>query len=277
MFRKLKSSARAMVPGELWENLKLVSNKGYRITQQEAKRIDKLERYQQTETTFLNRTLRLVDNRSFLFIKKEIFDSQIYKFVSKKTNPYIIDCGANIGLSIIYFKQLYPAAEIMGFEPDKKVFDVLRFNVEVFQLSNVTLFERACWNKETTLQFYSEGADGGRTATEKDVDNVIEVKAVRLREYLNREVDFLKIDIEGAETEVLEDCADLLPNVDKLFVEYHSFTNQNQELSRLLQILNEAGFRYQVQHIGVFSPNPFVDISSSNNMDLQLNIFAYRQ
>ena len=276
MIKKLKNAMRTVMPAMIWENLKLVSSKKYRLTQKEAKRIDSLIRYQETETSFLNKKLRLVDNRSYLFIRKEIFDLQIYKFNSNRPNPYIIDCGANIGLSIIYFKKLYPDAEIIAFEPDKKVFDTLRFNVESFELSNVTLLERACWNKETTLKFCSEGADGGRTAIETDSNNLIEVKAVRLREYLKRPVDFLKIDIEGAEIKVLEDCADLLPNVEKLFVEYHSFTGQNQELSKLLQIINEAGFRYQVQHVGVFSPNPFIDIFSMNKMDLQLNIFAYK-
>ncbi|MDW8302856.1 MAG: FkbM family methyltransferase, partial [Bacteroidia bacterium] len=81
---------------------------------------------------------------------------------------------------------------------------------------------------------------------------------------------------EGAEVIVLEDCSDLLHNVERLFVEYHSFVGKEQKLYKLLEILEKAGFRYQVQHVGVFSQHPFIRISEYLSMDLQLNIFAYR-
>ena len=48
---------------------------------------------------------------------KEIFIENIYKQTLRE-KPYIIDCGANIGMSVIYMKQLYPQAEIIAFEPD---------------------------------------------------------------------------------------------------------------------------------------------------------------
>src|SRR6266404_2067922 len=55
----------------------------------------------------------------FLHGLHEIFISKIYDQQLDK-RPYIIDCGANIGLSIIYMKQRYPEAEILAFEPDEK-------------------------------------------------------------------------------------------------------------------------------------------------------------
>ena len=168
-------------------------------------RIQNLPRFTETEIDFLNKKIHIVDIASFNFIRKEIFDQQIYKFKADTEVPYIIDCGANIGLSIIYFKQLYPDAEIVGFEPDDKVFKALQHNMEAFNFSNVELIKKACWNEETTLKFYSEGADGGRVAKEFDTDQIIEVETIRLRKFLDRKVDFLKIDIEGAEVQVLAD------------------------------------------------------------------------
>jgi hypothetical protein len=120
-----------------------------------------------------------------------------------------------------------------------------------------------------------EGADGGRIAIAGD-DNLVELTTIRLQEFLYRKVDLLKIDIEGAEITVLEDCKDLLGNVDRIFVEYHSFSKTPQSLDKLLNILFNAGFRYNIQHVGVFSNNPFIKINEYHNMDLQLNIFAYR-
>lgn len=242
----------------------------------EVSRLKALSRFVETETDFLGHTIRIVDNASYFFIRKEIFELEIYKFNCDNPRPYIIDCGANVGLGIIYFKWLFPDAQVVAFEADDRVFEALKFNINSFQFSNIALINKACWNEVTTLKFYSEGADGGRVAFDTDTEKIIEVKTVRLREFLTQRVDFLKIDIEGAETKVLKDCTDLLLNVDKLFVEYHSFKNQEQTLSSLLQILKNAGFRYQVQDIGVFSRHPFLEISDYNNMDLQLNIFAYR-
>ena len=207
--------------------------------------VETLPRFTETEIQFLDKKIHIVDIASFNFIKKEIFDQEIYKFKADRAEPYIIDCGANIGLSIMYFKQLYPKSEIVGFEPDGKVFRVLQKNIEAFNFSNVKLVEKACWNEETTLKFYSEGADGGRVAKDFDTEQIIDVKTSRLFNYLNRKVDFLKMDIEGAEATVLEDCSALLPNVDKIFMEYHSFVGKEQMLPEILAILKAADFRLQ--------------------------------
>jgi hypothetical protein len=89
-------------------------------------------------------------------------------------------------------------------------------------------------------------------------------------------VDLLKIDIEGAEVVVLENIQKHLPKVKRMFIEFHSFNKQPQELNKLLAILSESQFRYYIEHVGVRSNNPFVKRSIYANMDNQLNIFAYR-
>jgi len=140
--------------------LKINNNKVNRNSYEiERLRLQNLPRFIETELNFLDKKIHIVDIASFNFIRKEIFDQQIYKFKAATDKPYIIDCGANIGLSIIYFKQLYPNAKIIGFEPDDKVFKALKRNIEAFNFCDVELIKKACWNEETTLKFYSEGAD----------------------------------------------------------------------------------------------------------------------
>ena len=203
---------------------------------------------------------------------EEIFDKEIFKFQTNSEIPYIIDGGANIGLSTIYFKKIYPNSEIISFEPDKKIVEAFKKNIASFGFKNVTLIEKGLWNTETTVSFFSEGAESGR------IDNAgkIKVETSRLSSYLNKKVDFLKLDIEGAETIVLEDCKDLLVNVKNLFVEYHSFSNTSQSLEDILRILTSSGFRYYIKPVNENSNNPFIKINPYLNMDLQLNIFAYR-
>ena len=127
----------------------------------------------------------------------------------------------------------------------------------------------------TTLPFVSEGADAGRITT-SPVSQTIEIAAVRLKDYLSEPIDFLKMDIEGAETEVLCDRADSLSNVSNLFVEYHSISGQRQTIDRLLATLIGAAFRVHI-HSTFTSSNPFSSIDEIFGMDLQLNIFACRQ
>jgi FkbM family methyltransferase len=276
LFNATKNRIYSFVPSKFKHGIKILTNKKFKENEQERLRIQNLPRFTQTEINFLNKKIKIVDNASFQFLKKEIFGQQIYQFKTGIKEPYIIDCGANIGLSVIYFKQLYPKAKVIGFEPDDTIFKVLQHNIGVFNLPNVELIKKACWNKETSLQFYSEGADGGRAAKDFDTENLIEVETTRLRKYLNRQVDFLKIDIEGAENEVLQDIKDLLVNVERLFVEFHSFIGREQMLPEILSIIKDAGFRFTIHHVGVYSPNPFISVSSYNSMDLQLNIYGYR-
>lgn len=120
----------------------------------------------------------------------------------------------------------------------------------------------------------AEGADGGRVARANDPQDRV-VQTVRLADYLNRPVDFLKLDIEGAETEVLKACAESLGNVEHLFVEYHSFTEEPQTLHTIICILTDAGFRLHID-APVVSPQPFMRRDVYGGMDMQLNIFAFR-
>ncbi len=234
----------------------------------------KLPRFQPVEFKFFSKKLKIIDSASFLFQYGEIFTSEIYKFKARNQHPYIIDCGANIGLSIIYFKKLYPQATIIAFEPDPMVFSVLSYNIRSFGFSDVTLINKALWDKATALPFFSEGSDGGRVAVQGDNKQLVRVKTERLNKYLRKPIDFLKIDIEGAETRVLQDCQEQLANVRNLFVEYHSFVKTTQTLDALLAILRTCSFRYYVSHIGTTSPHPFIQKSVWVGMDNQLNIYA---
>jgi FkbM family methyltransferase len=276
----VRENMAKIIPKSLKHQYRLKKYPEYKANfeqEQEFGRIQQIPRYQLGTTHILGKTLKFIDSASFGFIYDEMFKKEIYKFTTENPQPYIIDAGANIGLSILYFKQLYPNAQIVAFEPDNQVFEVLDFNVKSFSLTNVELVKKALWNEETVLEFMSEGADGGRVAITSDKTKLIQVPTERLRKYLDRKVDFLKIDIEGAETTVLKDCADLLPNVERLFVEYHSFVDKPQELHQLLIFLANAGFRYNVQHIGVFSENPLTKINNYLGMDNQLNIFAVKE
>ncbi len=86
----------------------------------------------------------------------------------------------------------------------------------------------------------------------------------------------LKIDIEGAEYEVLKDCQDSLDSVKNIFVEYHSWNSDNQKLSEILSIFERNNFRYYIEGL-THRKHPFINRGEDKNMDLQINIFGVKK
>ena len=241
----------------------------------ELDRVRKQPRYTRGMTTLFGRPLEYVDSSSYFFLHEEIFNEEVYAFNTTNSQPRIIDGGANIGLSVLYFKRCFPTAQIIAFEADPSVADVLRRNLAAQGLGDVVVRAEALWTHETELSFRSEGADGGQVTSSTGA-GICRVPAVPLGPFLHFPVDFLKLDIEGAEFEVLRSCQAQLGMVDKAFIEYHSKADQPQSLSELLLLLREAGFRCFVSAPSVFSPKPLLEIKTYNGFDMVLNIFCLR-
>lgn len=278
VLRKLWTSSPREVADWLWfhKRRRLDPRISDLIGDDEAERLKKLPRYTRTSTTFLGRRLEIVDAASFLAMCDEIFIRRNYEFEALRDDPLIVDCGANIGLSVVYFKQLYPGARIVALEPDPVIFRVLRSNIEAFGYADVTLHEEAAWTCETELDFRCEGGAGGGLRGTAEAGRRVTVKTRRLRDLLDRHVDFLKIDVEGAETPIVVDCSGRLDRVDHLFVEYHSLVEEPQTLHVILEVLHAAGYRYRIRN-AASTTAPFIDkLPAHCDMDLQLDVFAYR-
>lgn len=205
----------------------------------------------------------------------EIFISEFYKIPFKSATPFVIDCGAHIGFSVLYTKLKFPGARIIAFEPDPKNFELLSKNIDSFNLKNVELKNEAVWIEDTELSF----AGTGTMSSKIDVNSVsgtIITKAIRLKHLLNQKIDFLKLDIEGAEYEVLKDIAEELPNVEHLFIEYHGAFSQNNELIEILDTVSKNGFRFYLLEANPSYPTPFTRIGQKPPYDVQLNIFCFR-
>jgi FkbM family methyltransferase len=238
--------------------------------------IAKIERFVPIEKIFLDKKLYIHDIASFDLCNAELFQSEMYKFIANRSNPHIIDCGANLGMSIIYFKQLYPEASIIAFEADEYIFSFLKKNVESYEYKDVELINKAVWNCDDTLSFIVEGGAGGRIEKETSIGKYKKVACTSLKKYLmDKKVDFLKIDIEGAEYEVIKDCENELKNIDNIFIEYHSMPGKGQNLHEILEIVQKAGFKYHIKE-AYTSKYPFIERNLNFGMDLQLNIFCYK-
>lgn len=218
--------------------------------------------------------VELVDAPSFLSAHYEIFVREAYRFAFAGDAPSIVDLGANIGLATLWFKRAYPRARVVALEPDPAIFACLERNVRANRLADVELVERAAWNADTELDFVPDGADGGQLGARSG--RSFKVKALAVDRFLaGRPIDFLKIDIEGAEAEVVAACKPLLPRVGSLFVEYHARKDAPSRLGGIVTALEEAGFRLRVEDLGPRG-RPWLGEDSGPDFDLQLNVFAWR-
>jgi FkbM family methyltransferase len=209
-----------------------------------------------SEENVLGARMRVLDYRAFVDVFSEIFVRQDYFFESDSPAPLILDCGSNIGMSVLFFKRLYPASRIVAFEPDRQTFDVLESNVRNNQLANVELHNQAIYPADGFIEFYSDPGHPGSlamsTARERFPGREVAsqtVEAVRLSPLIQGEVDLLKMDIEGAEGAVVAELAEAgkLKWIKQMFIEYHHHLNPEEDhLSQLFRIFEENGFGYQL-------------------------------
>lgn len=244
--------------------------------QKELERIVKLPRFTIDIAHVFDKPFKFHDPDSFINTYKEIFEHQIYHFKPSNNKNIIIDCGANMGLSVLYFAKNYPNHTIYAFEPDQKIFAILKENIEASGFTNVKLFENAVWVKDELLSFFTDNGMGGRLNEGYKAQKPKEIKSVRLYDYLSDKVDFLKIDIEGAEDVVLRDCESKLPAIGSFFFEYHNDINKPQTLHELLNLVKGAGFHYYIKESGV-RKSPFRDtFLICERFDMAINIFCYK-
>jgi FkbM family methyltransferase len=190
-------------------------------------------------------TVRYTDAVSLSLQYKDIFRHRIYHFQTNTDEPLIIDGGSCIGVSTLYFKSVYPKSKVICFEPDQSLFQILQWNITANKLDHVELIRAGLAGELGNAGFQPDGSDGGRIVHGETTGTI---PVVRLSDYLTKPVDFLKLNIEGQELEVLREVeeADKLRHISEMVVEYHGWPEKAQDLGAILTILDRQGFRYLV-------------------------------
>ena len=177
----------------------------------------------------------------------EIFLGDVYFFESEDDEPKIIDAGANIGLSVLYFKFLYPKANIIAIEPDPIAFGYLEENIKQNVLQGVDLIKACVSDKKgkETL-FLSENLINSSLFGE---GKGVEVDAICLSDLLKKEqFDLVKMDIEGTEIKVFQDLlnSDLYTRSKQYIMEYHQGKDNKERLPEILRVFEENGFKSEI-------------------------------
>ena len=200
------------------------------------------------------------DRKAIWTLLNEILVSEDYYFETNVDDPLILDCGTHIGLAIYYFKSLYPGSKIIGFEPNPGLRDLANKNMERNGYKDVEIYEYALSNSNKRCFFWISETDsmaGSLTKRKKNMgDKVykIEVQSRKLSEFLDGPVNFLKVDIEGMEFEVLNEAKECLKNVEYIFCEYHNDKYiGGKKLGKIIKLLYDLNFDVQIDRSFHFS------------------------
>jgi len=162
-------------------------------------------------------SLNLSFNRNYESVEIEIVKKEI------KEGATVIDIGANIGYYTLIFAQLAGKnGKVFAFEPDPKNFQILKKNIEINGHKNVILEEKAISNKEGNLKLFLSKDNHGmhRIYPSKFCEASIDISSIKLDNYFknNMKIDFIKIDIEGAEYDALKGMTSLIEKNKKLTI-----------------------------------------------------------
>ncbi|HXA00486.1 MAG TPA: FkbM family methyltransferase [Cytophagaceae bacterium] len=184
---------------------------------------------------------------------EEIFIYSSYHFKSANKNPFILDCGSNIGMSVLYFTIFYPGSRIVAFEPDPDNFRVLEKNIDQNRFSNITAYNYALGLQEGSCKLFNSQSGKGSLNTSiyanKPDAVFINVPMKRLSSFIQEEIDFVKIDAEGAEGEIIQELSEAgkLSRIKVMIIEYHLKCYLPED--KLIFMLKNAGFTFISEHL----------------------------
>jgi FkbM family methyltransferase len=145
----------------------------------------------------------------------------------------IVDCGANVGFSCLWFARAYPRARILAFEPHPDHVRTAQANITLNRLDDrVEIRPFAVATKAATAYLTDQGI--ASQVRDENAPGTIPITSVDFFANLGEDrIDLLKLDIEGSEYALLADDRFSRLNITWLVVEWHATTSHPESSGRL--------------------------------------------
>lgn len=163
-----------------------------------------------------------------------------------KPGGIVVDVGANIGMiSIRAAKLVGPTGRVIAIEPNPTIAPFCRENIRLNGLGNVTLIQTALGANDGVVSFHCDQSDDCSRVVEK---GGVEVPVARLDKIMEtehvREIDLLKVDVEGYEFLVLEGAVKSLARTRLIYIEVDAsnYAHFGRRTEEMLELLNSQGF-----------------------------------
>ncbi|HJT47447.1 MAG TPA: FkbM family methyltransferase [Nitrososphaeraceae archaeon] len=189
----------------------------------------------------------------------------IDEFFRPRQGDTVVDVGAHIGkYSIIASKYVGQSGQVIAIEAHPGNLEVLNRNIKLNGLTNVIALHYVVYSKETKIKLYLPGQESHYTIYNTVIssrqnareDTFVEVNANTLDKILEQngisdsEVNWMKIDVEGAELEVLKGASNILSNSMDIviFLEIHNIENGKNLYEPIMDLLEKHNFKVEFEH-----------------------------
>ena len=184
---------------------------------------------------------------------------QLYKQFIRKGQT-VVEVGSNIGSLTIPIAQFVgEEGKVYAFEPQRLMFQILCGNMALNNLQNVYCYNKGAGDKNTTIKIvdkiYEEGANIGAFKLEEKPEGY-EVDVVTLDSFNIPSVDFLKVDVEGMELQVLQGAEKLIEKFNPII--YLEIDNETLETEK--QWLKAKGYKLYRHTVPLFNPNNYFNV-----------------
>jgi FkbM family methyltransferase len=207
----------------------------------------RFSKVRESRQQFLGMTALFPRRHGFFSQFVELFVERAYRFDESNKKPHILDCGSNIGMSMLYFKWRRPEAHLVCIEANPEAMTYVQKNIEANGFGDVRTEAVAAGRADGTAEFHIESdvpaSPGASLYRTIGAAGTISVPVRRLSSFVTEPVDLIKLDIEGAEYEVMQELseANVLGKVKEFWIEYHPDAS-SEAYEGITTILKNAGF-----------------------------------
>lgn len=229
-------------------------------------------------TDILGGQMSLVSGREFVSQYRQFYLEGVLAGVrhNHRGPAVLVDCGANVGTVVAWFQAQFRSSRVIAVEGDPDVVPLLRRNTA--GRGSVEVVDALAWTSDGHVDLLSDGRCGSHVDDGRaDVGfRRQRVPTVDIRTLLSSHVTLLKVDVEGAERQLLPHArAELEANVDYVHVEVHETVNSPRMLSSLIDLLTSCGFHLHVAPLHV-DPQPFVQVESWNSVVNPMALYGWK-
>jgi FkbM family methyltransferase len=176
-----------------------------------------------------------------------IHEDELMQYFTPKLGDVVVDVGAHIGLyTLLAAKRVGIGGKVFEIEADPANFEILIQNIKLNNLKNVRAFNYAAYSEQRQMNLYLRNSDLGFTKYStvlQDLasagDKSVLVRGNTLDSLVDQfDVNWIKIDVEGAELEVLQRATRLLSNRKRLtiLIEVHDHQRSTPMLNQFAKL-----------------------------------------
>jgi len=167
-----------------------------------------------------------------------------------KSGDVVVDVGAYLGMFTLYAaKAIGDQGKVIALEAHPLIYELLQDNIKLNSLDNCLLINKGAWSDNTTLKFnLLPGGSSTFNFNNNVTESVVDAPVAKLDDELPKlginKVNFIKMDVEGAEIEVLKGCQNILKsnNVNLAIASYHILNGQKTSV-HLEQLFSKMGYK----------------------------------